>query len=149
MKKTIQKVVIYCVDDQNRLLVFRHVDFPWEQVGIEVPAGTIKPGEDIATAALRELCEETGHDCFIIDRYLGSALYDISPMRPEIHERHFFAARVTAPVPERWTSHEDHDGLTTPTRFECFWIPLVHAHVLSCGQGMMIGKLGESSCMDI
>lgn len=143
MKKTIQKVVIYCVDDQDRLLVLRHLDYPYEQVGIQVPAGTVKPNEDIAAAAMRELCEETGHNCFTIDRYLGSALYDISQMRAEIHERHFFAAHPTSPLSERWASHEEHDGLITPTQFECFWIPLAHAHVLSCGQGMMIGKLGE------
>ena len=112
-------------------------------MGIEVPAGTVKPNEDIKAAAYRELCEETGHTCFTIDRYLESALYDISPMRAEIHERHFFYAYPTAPLPERWQSHEEHDGLTTSTRFECFWIPLEHAHVLSCGQGMMIGKLGK------
>lgn len=141
MNSPIKKVVIYCVDDRGRLLVFRHLDFPWEQVGVEVPAGTVEPGEDIHAAALRELCEETGHHCFEINRYLGSALYDITPMRPEIHERHFFTAHPTAPLPERWESNETHAGLKTPTRFECFWIPLEHAHVLSAGQGAFVGKI--------
>jgi 8-oxo-dGTP pyrophosphatase MutT (NUDIX family) len=139
----IQKVVIYCVDDRERLLVLRHLDFPYEQVGLQVPAGTVEPGEDVHTAAHRELCEETGQTCFAIDRYLGSALYNITPMRPEIHERHFFAAHPTAPILERWESFETHAGLKTPTRFECFWIPLTHGHVLSIGQGAMLYKMVE------
>ena len=140
-----KKVVIYCIDDQNRLLVFRHIDYSYEQVGIEVPAGTVEPGEDIQTAALRELCEETNHHCFKIDTYLGNTLYDISPLRPEIHERHFFRARPTEKLPERWESFETHEGLKTPTRFECFWIPLKQAQILSVGQGAMLWRLAAES----
>jgi 8-oxo-dGTP pyrophosphatase MutT (NUDIX family) len=138
MSAPIKKVVIYCVDAQNRLLVLRHIDYPWEQVGLEVPAGTVEPGEDIHAAAHRELCEETNQTGFIIDRYLGHQLYNIAPLRPEIHERHFFLARPTAPMPERWSSSETHAGLTYQVRFECFWIPLAHAQVLSIGQGAML-----------
>jgi 8-oxo-dGTP pyrophosphatase MutT (NUDIX family) len=70
-KALVRKVVIYCVRD-GRLLVFRHVDYPWEQVGIQVPAGTIKDGESVEAAALRELQEETGFAGFAIDGVLGS-----------------------------------------------------------------------------
>lgn len=135
-----QKVVVYCVHN-GRLLVFRHVDYPYEQVGIQVPAGTVEAGEDLAAAALRELCEETGHSCFEIVRYLGTADYDITPLRPEVHERHFYLARPTRDLPERWPSEETHEGLDRPTRFECFWIPLEHAHVLMAGQGLMVGSI--------
>jgi 8-oxo-dGTP pyrophosphatase MutT (NUDIX family) len=39
------------------LLVFEHTDVP---AGVQVPAGTVEPGEDVRAAALRELVEETG-----------------------------------------------------------------------------------------
>ncbi|MFC7760367.1 hypothetical protein ACFQY4_21805 [Catellatospora bangladeshensis] len=42
-KRVREKVVCYIVRD-GRLLVFRHVDYSWEEVGIQVPAGSIKPG---------------------------------------------------------------------------------------------------------
>jgi 8-oxo-dGTP pyrophosphatase MutT (NUDIX family) len=141
MHKTLKKkVVIYCVRNDH-LLVFRHVDYAYEQVGIQVPAGTVEDNEDIEHAALRELCEETNQTCFMIDRFLGQDIYDISPLRLERQERHFFVAHPTGPLPDRWPSFENHDGLTTPTRFECFWVPLAHAHVLQSGQSNFIWKL--------
>jgi hypothetical protein len=109
-KTLVRKVVIYCLRD-GELLVFRHVDYPWEQVGIQVPAGTIKDGETVEAAALRELQEETGFRGFAIDGILGTTWYDISPMRSELHERHFVRARPTEALPQRWPSQESHDGL--------------------------------------
>lgn len=37
------KVLVYVVRD-GRLLVFRHTDYSYEEVGIQVPAGSIRPG---------------------------------------------------------------------------------------------------------
>ena len=54
-----QKVVCYVVRD-GQLLVFRHLDEPWDESGLQVPAGSIRPGESPAAAALREAAEETG-----------------------------------------------------------------------------------------
>ncbi len=39
------------------LLVFEHAGIP---AGVQVPAGTVEPGEEVRAAALRELAEETG-----------------------------------------------------------------------------------------
>ncbi len=41
MRRLVQKVVIYCVRN-GRLLVFRHIDYPAEEVGSQVPAGSIR-----------------------------------------------------------------------------------------------------------
>ncbi len=142
-KSTKQKVVVYVVKN-GKLLVFRHLDFSFEEVGIQVPAGSIDSGESEKEAALRELKEETGRDCFEIVSALGTDIYDITPYREEIQERHFFLAKPTADLPERWQSQEDHDGKRPPTKFECFWIPLEQAHVLQSGQGALLWKLSEN-----
>ena len=141
-KHTKDKVLAYVVRD-GRLLVFRHTDYSYEEVGIQVPAGSIRPGETPEDAALREAREETGLSDFEIVRKLGETEYDISPYRSEIQHRHVFHLELTEPTPERWMSQEDHDGEREPTRFECFWIPLEVAHVLQSGQGALLGRLAD------
>ncbi|MEV4095739.1 NUDIX hydrolase [Streptosporangium saharense] len=135
-----EKVLCYVVRD-GRLLVFRHTDHSYEEVGIQVPAGSVRPGERPEEAALREAREETGFTRFGIIRKLGEVTYDISPYRFEIQHRHVFHLELTEPTPERWASQELHDGEQEPTTFECFWIPLETAHVLQSGQGALLGAL--------
>ncbi|NKY31278.1 NUDIX hydrolase [Nocardia gamkensis] len=134
------KVLVYVVRD-GKLLVFRHTDYTHEEVGIQVPAGSIRPGESPQDAALREAREETGLTEFKIVRKLGEFEYDISPYRWEIQVRHVFHLELSEPAPERWASQEDHDGQGEPTRFECFWVPLDAAHILQSGQGALLGRL--------
>ncbi|MFF1714409.1 NUDIX domain-containing protein [Streptomyces sp. NPDC058268] len=139
-KATKDKVLCYVVREE-KLLVFRHPDYSFEEVGIQVPAGSIREGETPEAAALREAGEETGLSEFKIVRKLGEAEYDMSPYRFEIQRRHVFQLELTEPTPERWASQEDHDGEREPTCFECFWIPLQAAHVLQSGQGALLGCL--------
>ncbi|MFJ1707188.1 NUDIX domain-containing protein [Kitasatospora sp. NPDC088346] len=139
-KVTKEKVLVYVVRD-DRLLVFRHTDYSYEEVGIQVPAGSIRPGETPEDAALREASEETGLSGFKIVRSLGETEYDMTPYRAEVQHRHVFHLELTEPTPERWASQEGHDGEQEPTHFECFWIPLQAAHVLQSGQGALLGRL--------
>ncbi|WP_194814583.1 NUDIX domain-containing protein [Nocardia sp. XZ_19_385] len=139
-KVTTDKVLIYVVRD-GKLLVFRHTDYSYEEVGIQVPAGSIRPGESPQDAALREAREETGLTDFKVVRNLGEFTYDMSPYRWELQRRHVFELELCEPAPERWTSQEDHDGQGEPTLLECFWIPVEAAHILQSGQGALLGRL--------
>lgn len=142
-EKTIRdKALCYIVRD-GQLLVFRHLDYSYEEVGIQVPAGTVKQGEDPTSAALREAQEETGLTRFTVVRKLGTVDYDITPYRPEIQRRHIFQLSLHQDTPQRWTSQEDNDGAGQPIRFECFWIPLEQGHVLQSGQGALLSRLFE------
>ncbi len=138
-----EKVVVYCIEN-GKLLVFRHTDFSFEEVGIQVPAGSIREGESPANAAIRELREETGKNEFEILRELGTADYNMAPHRNEIQHRRFFLAKPTASFPDRWDSAEMHDGNQPPTNFECFWIPLERGHILQAGQGALLCSISEN-----
>ena len=141
-KVTTEKVLCYIVRD-GRLLVFRHTDYSYEEVGIQVPAGSIRAGETPEAAALREAREETGLTGFTIVSKLGEVEYDLSPYRYEIQRRHVFHLALTGPTPQRWASQEDHDGEQEPTHFECFWIPVEAGHVLQSGQGALLAQLPD------
>jgi len=136
-----QKVVCYIVRDR-RLLVFRHLDEPWDESGLQVPAGTVKLNEPPETAALREAREETGITALRVVRKLGEVEYDMAPYRVETHHMHVFQLAVEEQPPECWVSHEnDPDDGSEPKRFECYWIPLAQGHTLSAGQGALLGQL--------
>lgn len=55
-------VVVIPVLPDGRLLFERQYRYPIRRTVIELPAGKIDPGEDIARCARRELLEETGHE---------------------------------------------------------------------------------------
>jgi 8-oxo-dGTP pyrophosphatase MutT (NUDIX family) len=132
-----RKAVVYCLKGEE-LLVFTQPAFLLES-GVQVPAGTVRDDEDPRAAAARELREETGKDCFEVQRFLGRTFYDQTPYRDEIHERYFFVAQPTQPLPDRWEGREEHDGLQPSTIFSFFWIPVRQGHVLVAGQGALLG----------
>jgi 8-oxo-dGTP pyrophosphatase MutT (NUDIX family) len=136
-----EKVVCYIVRD-GRLLVFKHLDEPWDESGLQVPAGSIQPGESPEVAAIREASEETGLTALRLVRKVGESQYDMAPYRPETHHRHVFHLEVDEPTPDRWVSTEDDPGDGSgPKRFECYWIPLTQGHALAGGQGALLGNL--------
>ena len=141
-KPVVRKAIAYCID-ADRLLVLRHLDFGPEEVGLQVPGGSIQEDETGPAAAMRELVEETGRDDYAFVAELGCDTYDIMPHRDEIQERHYVLFRPTASLPDRWFCQETHDGVGSPTRLEALWIPVGQGHVLQSGQGQRLWKAVE------
>ena len=141
MKTRVKKAVAYATS-AGRLLVFEHCDSP--EVGLQVPAGTIRDGEPPEEAVLREFFEETGLSDVRFVRFLGRAEYDISPYRHEIQDRHFFHLEIDGSVPSEWVHYEMHDGLSAPTAFCLYWLKLTDDRLsLAAGQGEFLCKLRE------
>ena len=142
MAPVISKVLAY-ITNQNRLLVFRHTDFP--EAGIQVPAGTVKPNEDLAVAVLREAREETGLHHLTIKAYLGEQLRSMRDVgKDEIHHRHFYHLLCDGDPPSEWQHIENDpgDGGSEPIRFEFFWTGIPdQIPELICDHGIMLPQL--------
>jgi 8-oxo-dGTP diphosphatase len=142
MTPVIYKVFAY-ITNQNRLLVFRHTDFP--EAGIQVPAGTVMAGEELVTAVLREAWEETGLRDLAVQSYLGEQIRDMKDVgKNEIHHRHFFHLVCDGNPPNQWQHDETDpsDGGTVPIRFEFFWAGLPNQiPELICDHGIMLPLL--------
>ncbi|MFN3628776.1 MAG: NUDIX domain-containing protein [Casimicrobiaceae bacterium] len=114
-----------CVVQAGRLLVFRH-----PLAGVQLPKGTIDPGETPAAAALRELAEESGLRLDTAPIAVGSFAIErlangfIPGEKPEWQRWHVFLLEPEQRLPERWahTAHgsPEEDGLV----FDYFWHPL-------------------------
>jgi 8-oxo-dGTP pyrophosphatase MutT (NUDIX family) len=116
--RRIEKAFAY-ITHCDKLLVFRHPNSP--EAGIQVPAGTVEPGETPQHAALREAREETGLIDLVTHAELGQSTFDMSPFgRAEIHVRHFFhfltgrGARATWRHLERHSSDGGLGTISTP-----------------------------------
>ena len=105
--------------------MFSHPDAP--EAGIQVPAGTMRPEESPAEAALREAYEETGLPDLELAAFLGEQLRDMTEFgRDEMHHRHFFHVRCLGEPPAVWRHYErdPDDGGPEPPLFELFWARL-------------------------
>jgi 8-oxo-dGTP diphosphatase len=116
----VEKVYAYIIQEE-RLLVFRHVDYP--DAGVQVPGGTLKAGETPEAAVLREAGEETGLRGLVLEKCLGRDEYnDSSSNLTGTTVRDFFHLTYPYEVPETWQHYEHHpsDGSPRPILFEFY-----------------------------
>lgn len=144
MTAVIYKVFAY-ITHRNRLLVFRHTDFP--EAGIQVPAGTVMTEEDLEAAVLREAEEETGLRDLTIKTYLGEQIRNMEDFgKQEIHHRHFYHLLCSGDPPEEWQHDETSpsDGGCSPIHFEFFWAEMPdQIPELIADHGFMLSRLEE------
>lgn len=134
----ILKVSIFVIDADDRLLVFEHPEAP--EAEIQVPAGTLEPGEEPLTGAVRELCEETGKSSFEITRFiLRKQIYEVRQGRDELHDRWFFQARQTQELPEEWMAGDWTPSGWEPFRF--YWVNRATAELVLTADHVAVYRL--------
>jgi ADP-ribose pyrophosphatase len=103
-------VAIVPLVDAGKVCLIRNHRIAVERTLLEVPAGTLEPGEDPAVCAARELEEETGYTAGKLEKL--SAFY----MSPGIlNERmHVFLATDLRPGPTRREAGEEIDNHVVP-----------------------------------
>ena len=108
----------------SRLLVFSQPDEP--EIGLQVPGGTLDPGESHLIGAKREFIEETGLDLDIGFHHLADQelIYQgTTGMQDGLHKRRLFHATINEIPAEEW----EHFEMTPsaggpPIRFRLFWL---------------------------
>jgi len=124
------------------LLVFTHPFQPG--AGVQVPAGTIEPGEEPRVAAEREAVEESGLRDLIFQRALGRSEYDMHSLdRDEIQERFFFHFTLSQARREGWRHYEAHSQTGgDPIALDFYWQSLRSSRIdLIAGQGEFLAEL--------
>lgn len=139
----VQKAYVYILC-RGRLLVFR--ERAHKDSGVQVPGGTLDPGETPEQGARREVVEETGRTDLIIDGYLGSHLWNYQWRHVTgRYRRHFYFGHLEDPAPETWKHWEmtPSDG-GDPFQMRFYWVPFPTGYPrLDHGYGLKLVQLRE------
>jgi 8-oxo-dGTP pyrophosphatase MutT (NUDIX family) len=137
MRPDAHKVLIYATW-QDRLLVFDEPDFP--EIELQVPGGTMEPGESPETSAQREFIEETGLTPPEALTHLVTQDYHYpKDGRTICHRRHYFHIALAGEQRQTWIHQEMTPfGGGDPIRFRFFWLGIDEAK-RRLGYGMQDG----------
>lgn len=110
------------ITHRSRLLLFTQPD---PKAGIQVPAGTIKAGEEPASAVVREALEETGLTGLRLVRFLAQDTRDMRACgTEELQYRWFYHLACDVTPPDRWRHGEFDEAGNLLHPFDFFWADL-------------------------
>ncbi|SDU41255.1 NUDIX domain-containing protein [Stappia sp. ES.058] len=124
------KAYIYLTAGRD-LLVFRQPDQP--HVGLQIPGGTVDPGESHLGAALREFHEETGLAVtHALDTLCEQLVLFDNEVGRDVHSRRLYHAATAPGGAARQRDRWEHYEMTPsaggdPVRFELFWMDIDQA----------------------
>lgn len=134
MKEKIKVISYIFRNNKTEILVFDHRDF--SEAGTQVVGGTVDPGEDLKTALVRELLEESGLVVQVSQvTKIGESTYNRSD-KPEINFRHYFEVEIEN-LPDTWSHVVASDGEDDGLVFTFFWLPVEAA------RKVLTGNFGE------
>jgi ADP-ribose pyrophosphatase YjhB (NUDIX family) len=115
----VKKACTYITRDGSELLVF---EGPGHD-GLQIPKGTVEPGETLREAAYREAVEESGLATFEALRHLTTDVWTRRESPPKRYVRSFFHAPVHEPR-DAWTHTVTGTGEERGAEFEFSWVAL-------------------------
>lgn len=108
------------ITNGRRLLLFTHPESP--EAGIQVPAGTIEPGEDPKEAVMREVREETGLAELKYEKLLTQGTRDMRDYgMDELQHRWFFHLSLGGRPRDTWRHGEFGEDGSLRIPFDFFW----------------------------
>jgi 8-oxo-dGTP diphosphatase len=116
-----QRVIAYVTRDRDgrtELLVFEDPGHP--QMGVQVPAGRLDPGEELESGLLREIEEESGLTAVRIVRELPG----FEEHYPSRYENHGFLVVLDENAPDEWEHVVVGDGDDAGFVFHYRWVPI-------------------------
>ena len=111
------------ITNGRRLLLFTHPESP--DAGVQVPAGTIEPGESPKHAVMREAREETGLAGLKYERLLAQDTRDMRDYGlDELQYRWFFHLTLEGRPKQSWRHGEVAEDGSVLIPFDFFWADL-------------------------
>ena len=114
------------ITGQQGVLILEHPKHP--EAGLQVPGGTVEPGESPEAAVMREVFEETALKNLSAPVLLGRHTFDMREYdMNEEQDAWFYQMHTMEPTADSWL-HEERFGtagsLTTPIPFRLYWAKL-------------------------
>ncbi|ELZ18226.1 NUDIX hydrolase [Natrinema thermotolerans DSM 11552] len=113
----VRKACAYITRGSSELLVF---EGPGHD-GLQIPKGTLEPGESPQEALFREVREESGLGTLNGAQHLTTDVWTRREEPPKRYVRHFFHATVYEPR-DRWTHTVTDGGGEHGSEFEFRWV---------------------------
>ncbi|SIR67135.1 NUDIX hydrolase [Natronorubrum thiooxidans] len=113
----VQKACAYITRQTGELLVF---DGPGHE-GLQIPKGTLEPGESPLEALFREVIEETGLGTLNSTTHLTTDVWTRRESPPKRYVRHFFHATVHEPR-DQWIHTVMDGGDEHGSEFDLHWV---------------------------